>query len=244
MPRGYFAGGAGLALGAGEGEAAGAGAALPAVAAAAGAGPAAAADWGWAPGLIQQTWMRLERVSATLGSIWAAKPVIEVEVPEGSIEVIKPHQAYDAAAEPDAFGIAGRAVNGLRRLDEFVGLALVVLVDVGGVRGRRLAGLILGCRAAALGKRARRSDQEGQACSGEAPQNRNSWIKQPSTHTFPDEFPAARAAGVMSGLLPPKFVPNAADISGDSHAGYFRFCPAKSQLYRCGGKTAAGDAAE
>ena len=75
MPRGYFAGGAGLALGAGEGEAAGAGAALPAVAAAAGAGPAAAADWGWAPGLIQQAWMRLDRVSATLGSIWPPKRV-------------------------------------------------------------------------------------------------------------------------------------------------------------------------
>jgi hypothetical protein len=42
-------------------------------------------------------------------------------------------------------------------------------------------------------------------------------------------------------LLPPKFVPNAADTSGDSNDGYFRFCPAKSQLYRRGGKTAAGD---
>src|SRR5205807_6200779 len=71
MPRAYFAGGAGLALGAGEGEAAGAGAALPAVA----GGLAAAAAWGWAPGLIQQTWMRLSRVSATLGSICPPKRV-------------------------------------------------------------------------------------------------------------------------------------------------------------------------
>jgi hypothetical protein len=30
---------------------------------------------------------------------------------------------------------------------------------------------------------------------------------------------------------------------GDSHAGYFGFCPAKSQLYRRTGKTAAGEAA-
>ena len=67
MPRGYFAGAAGLALGAGEGDAAGAGAALPAVAGAAGA--AAAAACGWAPGLIQQAWIRLDKVSATLGSI-------------------------------------------------------------------------------------------------------------------------------------------------------------------------------
>src|SRR5438309_4714290 len=71
----YFAGGAGLALGAGAGDAAGAGAALPAVAGAAGAGLAAAAAWGWAPGLIQQTWMRLSRVSATLGSICPPKRV-------------------------------------------------------------------------------------------------------------------------------------------------------------------------
>src|SRR6266850_1926508 len=163
MARAYFAGGAGLALGAGAGEAAGAGVALPAVA---GAGLAAAAAWGWAPGLIQQTWMRLSRVSATLGSI------------------CPPHQANHPAAEPDAFGVSTRAVDGLGRLDEFVGLALIVLVDVGGIGGR-LAGLILGIWGTALGKRASRSDQEGQAGSGEAPQNRNSWIKHPSTHTFP-----------------------------------------------------------
>src|SRR5215510_2339058 len=65
----YFAGAAGEAAGEGEGAAAGVGAALPAVAWAAGAGLAAAAAWGCAPGLIQQAWIRLERVSATLGSI-------------------------------------------------------------------------------------------------------------------------------------------------------------------------------
>ena len=160
MPRGYLAGGAGLALGAGEGEAAGAGAALPAVAAAPAPGRPPAA-WGWAPGLIQQAWMRLARVSAHLGvdlaaeagqaaegrldmAAGAAEPVIEVEVPERGIEVVPPHQANHAAAEPDAFGVAGRAVDGLRGLDEFVGLALVVLVGVGRIGGRRLAGLILG----------------------------------------------------------------------------------------------------
>jgi hypothetical protein len=46
--------------------------------------------------------------------------------------------------------------------------------------------LILRGRAAALGKCASRSDQEDQAGSGYSPQNRNSWIKHPSTHTFPD----------------------------------------------------------
>ena len=68
MPGVYFAGEAGAALGAGAGDGADAGAA-PAVTGAAAAGFAAAAVWGWAPGLIQQAWMRLDRVSATLGSI-------------------------------------------------------------------------------------------------------------------------------------------------------------------------------
>jgi len=115
----------------------------------------------------------------------AAESVVEIEMPERGVQVVAPHQANHPAAEPDAFGVSTRAVDGLGRLDEFVGLALVVLVDVGGI-GRRLAGLILGIRGAALGKRASRSDQEGQAGSGEAPQNRNSSIKHPSTHTFPD----------------------------------------------------------
>ncbi|HVQ69137.1 MAG TPA: hypothetical protein VMT08_16725, partial [Bradyrhizobium sp.] len=52
------------------------------------------------------------------------------------------------------------------------------------------------------------------------------------------------AAGVMSGLLPPKLVSNAADTLSDSNDAYFGFCPAKSQLYQGGGKTAAGGAAE
>ena len=69
----------------------------------------------------------------------AAEPVVEIEVPERGIEVVAPHQANHPAAEPDAFGVSARAVDGLGRLDEFVGLALVVLVDVGGIGGRRLA---------------------------------------------------------------------------------------------------------
>jgi len=120
----------------------------------------------------------------------AAEPVIQVEVPERGIEVVQPHQPDHAAAEPDAFGVSGRAINGLRRLDELVGLALVVLVDVGGIGGWRLGGLILRRRGAALGERPARSDQEGQARhetrNGEVAQNRNSRIKHPSTHTFPD----------------------------------------------------------
>src|SRR5258708_6687994 len=71
-PGNYFVGAAGVAAGAGAGVA-GAAAAFPAVAA--GAGVAAAAAWGCEPGLIQQAWIRLDRVSATLGSIWPPKLV-------------------------------------------------------------------------------------------------------------------------------------------------------------------------
>jgi hypothetical protein len=48
-------------------------------------------------------------------------------------------------------------------------------------------------------------------------------------------------------LMPSKWVPNAAETTGDlaeSHDRNFEFCPAKSQLYHGGGKTAAGSAAE
>ena len=74
----------------------------------------------------------------------AAEAVVEIEVTERGIEVVQPHQAHYTAAEPDAFRVASRAVNRLRGLDEFVGLALVVFGGVGRVGRRRLAGLIGG----------------------------------------------------------------------------------------------------
>ena len=83
----------------------------------------------------------------------AAEPIVEVEVTEGGVEVVAPHQANHAAAEPDAFRVPGRAIEYLLRLDEFVGLALVVLGRVRGIGGGRLAGLIRG-RVAALGENA------------------------------------------------------------------------------------------
>jgi hypothetical protein len=44
--------------------------------------------------------------------------------------------------------------------------------------------------------------------------------------------------------MPFKWVSNAAEIPLKSHDGHFGFCPAKSQLYHGGGKTAAGGTAE
>ena len=81
----------------------------------------------------------------------AAEAVVEIEMPERGVEIVEPHQAHHAAAEPDAFGIAGRAVDGLGGLDEFVGLALVVLGGVGRRCGGGFAGLVLGLGIAALG---------------------------------------------------------------------------------------------
>ena len=39
-----------------------------------------------------------------------------------------------------------------------------------------------------------------------------------------------------NGLLPSKWVPITAGTLPDSHAGYLRFCPANSQLYRTSAK--------
>ena len=69
----------------------------------------------------------------------AAEPVVQIEVPKRGVEIVEPHQPNHAAAEPDAFGVSGRAVDGLRGLQELVGLALVVLGDVGGGGRGRLA---------------------------------------------------------------------------------------------------------
>ena len=65
----------------------------------------------------------------------AAKTVVEIEVPEGGIEIVAPEQADHPPAEPHAFRIAGRSVNRMLRLGIFVDL----LGFLGGVRaGRRL----------------------------------------------------------------------------------------------------------
>ncbi len=142
----------------------------------------------------------------------AAEPVVEIEVPESGVEIVAPHQAHHTAAEPDTFRVAGRAVNDLGGLDEFVGLALVVLGGVGRIGGRGFAGLV-GGGGATLGENAARSDQEGEACDGDMAQNRTFWIKHPSTHTFPDMVPARETIldGPWPSLMPSKWVPNAAE---------------------------------
>ena len=106
----------------------------------------------------------------------AAEAVVEVEMAEGGIEVIPPHQPHHAPAEPDAFGVAGRAADDLGCFGEFVGAALVLGGILGGVGG--LGGclaLVRGGRAA-LGGGGTDTDQhdkggDGQG-GGELPQDR------------------------------------------------------------------------
>ncbi len=118
-------------------------------------------------------------------------------MPKRGIEIVEPHQADHAAAEPDAFRVSGRPVDGLRRLDELIGLALVVLGGLGRL-GRvcrpGLAGLVLGVGIAALGEGASDTDQQCKPGDGEVAQDRTLKLKHPSTHKFPDLLPAREPA--------------------------------------------------
>ena len=52
----------------------------------------------------------------------AAEAVVQVEMAEGGIEIVAPQQADHPAAEPDAFGIAGRPPQRLLRFGKFIDL--------------------------------------------------------------------------------------------------------------------------
>ena len=123
----------------------------------------------------------------------AAKPVIKIEMAKRGVEIVAPHQNHHPATEPDAFGVSGRAIDGLRRFNEFVGLALSFLGRIGrrvGICCRPFGRLILGPKVAALGKRASNTDQEYQPGHGEVTQNRILYLEYPSTHKFSDFAPA------------------------------------------------------
>jgi len=96
----------------------------------------------------------------------ATEAVVKIEMPEGGIEIVHPHQANDAATEPDAFGVSGRAVNGLGGFHELVGLALAVL---GGLCGGRFTLLVLGVIVSALGQGASKSKQKDSSGNSKMP---------------------------------------------------------------------------
>jgi len=52
----------------------------------------------------------------------AAEAVVKVEMAEGGIEIVAPQEAHHPAAEPNAFGIAGRTTQRLLRFGKFVDL--------------------------------------------------------------------------------------------------------------------------
>ena len=81
----------------------------------------------------------------------AAEAVVKVEMAKSSVEVVAPHQADDAPAEPDTFRVARRTVNRLSGFSEFVRLALVFLGGIGRIGGGRFARLVRVGRGAALG---------------------------------------------------------------------------------------------
>ncbi len=90
--------------------------------------------------MIQQLWTRPDSVSGPFGSrlpcrtrqrnvAWMCpagqpKPVVKVEVPEGGVEVVPPHQLHHPAAEPDAFWVGGRPAQDLRGFGKFIKLLL------------------------------------------------------------------------------------------------------------------------
>jgi hypothetical protein len=72
---------------------------------------------------------------------WTAKPVVKVKMAKGRIQIVPPHQADDAAAKPNAFGIAGGSIYQFRRLGEFIDLLGFLGTFAGGAL---LAGLGVG----------------------------------------------------------------------------------------------------
>jgi hypothetical protein len=139
----------------------------------------------------------------------AAEAVVEIEMTEGGIEIVIVHQQNDASAEPDAFGIAGRAaIERLGGLDELVGLALVLFGNFGRVGGLLL--LILAVIVViALRGYAGHAEQHGERRGGKMAQNRKLKLKHASTHIFPDVLPCRRPVADALGM-PTKWVSNAA----------------------------------
>ena len=79
-----------------------------------------------------------------------AEPVVKVEVAEGGVHVIPPHESDHSAAEPDAFRVAGRPVNQAAGFGELVDLALGVFGGIGRLGGGWLVAALI---VAGLGER-------------------------------------------------------------------------------------------
>ena len=140
----------------------------------------------------------------------AAEAVVKVEMPESRVQVIAPHQDNNTAAEPDAFRVSRRTIDGVLSFDEFVGFALAVLGGIGRSGGCRRLGLVLGAKIAALRNRSTNAEQQGKPGDGKTTENRFMESKQHSTHKVPDSC-CPQAATLTRCQMPLKLVPNAAE---------------------------------
>jgi len=95
----------------------------------------------------------------------AAKPVVEIEMAEGRVHIVAPHQADHSPPKPDAFRIAGGPAELFCRFGELFDLALRLFSAIGRLRRRLVAALGV----AALGHRVlgteyrRRRENRGEA---------------------------------------------------------------------------------
>ena len=122
------------------------------------------------------------RLDVTAG---AAEPVIKIKVAKRRVQIVAPHQDDNAPSQPDAFRISGGAADRLGRLDEFIGLALIVFCRVGRRGGSRLA-LILSSEIAALRNGAADADQQRKSGRGGATHDSLTELRYSSAHTVPD----------------------------------------------------------
>lgn len=118
------------------------------------------------------------------------EPFIKVEMAERGIEVVSPHQADHAPSEPDAFRISCGAIDGLRSLHEFVGLALAIFSRI--CWGGLLGSCVLGPEITALSDSGPDSDKQSKCRNGDSLKNGNSKPGTNPTHEIPDEWRASR----------------------------------------------------
>jgi hypothetical protein len=114
-----------------------------------------------------------------------AEPVVQVKVAKSGIEIVTPHQSNDAPTEPNTFGVAGWAVDGLGGFGELVGSALIVASGIGRT-GRRFGGLIGGCGCPTLGKCGANAEDQRQPGNDQITQSRNMPMKYSLMHEFPN----------------------------------------------------------
>jgi hypothetical protein len=73
---------------------------------------------------------------------WTAESIVQIEVAEGGVKIVTPHQTDRAFPEPDAFGAGSGARHGTARVSDFVdvlrGGVLGGVAGFGGFEGFRI----------------------------------------------------------------------------------------------------------